>query len=131
MRPLDRPLRVLYVEDNGDIRRAFAMLVKLMIGEQTEVLLASDGQEGLELALREKPDVIFLDEELPVMDGFEVSRRLRDHDDFRDVPVVLVSGYLSHEDRKRRAKEAGVTLLMDKPFQAKDLEEAVRSVLRR
>ncbi len=130
MRRLDRSLRVLYVEDNDDVRRVFAVLVKLTIGEQTEVLLASDGQEGLELALREKPDVVFLDEELPVMDGFEVSRRLRSHDGFRDVPVVLVSGHLSHEDRRRRAKEAGVTMLMDKPFQAKDLEEAVLSVLR-
>ncbi len=130
MRPLDRSLRVLYVEDNEDIRRAFAALMKLTIGAGTEVLLASDGQEGLELALREKPDVVFLDEELPVMNGFEVTRCLRDQDSFRDVPVVMVSGHLNHEDRRRRAKEAGVTLLMDKPFQAKDLEDAVVSVLR-
>jgi two-component system cell cycle response regulator DivK len=129
--PIGRSLKVLYVEDNEDIRRVFDVLLKLTIGAETEVLLASDGQEGLELALREKPDVVFLDEELPVMDGFEVTRRLRDEDSFRDVPVVMVSGHLNHEDRRRRAHEAGVTLLMDKPFQAKDLGDAVVSVLRR
>jgi CheY-like chemotaxis protein len=122
---------VLYVEDNEDIRRVFEVLVKLTIGDETVVFLASDGLEGLELALREKPDVVFLDEELPVMDGFEVTRRLRCQEGFRDVPVVMVSGHLSHRDRRRRAREAGVTLLMDKPFQGKDLEDAVVSVLRR
>jgi two-component system cell cycle response regulator DivK len=131
VRRLDRSLRVLYVEDNEDIRRVFDVLVKLTVGAETEVLLASDGQEGLELALREKPDIVFMDEELPLMDGFEATRRLRAQDNFRDVPVVMVSAHLDQEERRRTAKEAGVTLLIKKPFEAKDLEDAMRTVLYR
>jgi CheY-like chemotaxis protein len=129
VRSRTRSLKVLYVEDNEDIRRVFDVLVRLTAGAETEILLASDGQEGVELALRERPDIVFMDEELPLMDGLEATRRLRAQSSFGDVPVVMVSAHLDQEDRRRRAEEAGVTLLMDKPFEAGDLEDAIRCVL--
>jgi two-component system cell cycle response regulator DivK len=129
MRSLDRSLKVLYVEDNEDIRRVFDVLFRLTIGVETEVLLASDGQEGVELALKEKPDVVFMDEELPLMDGLEATRRLRAQSSLCDVPVVMISAHLDQEERRRRAEEAGVTLFINKPFEAQDLEDAVRRVL--
>jgi CheY-like chemotaxis protein len=122
-------LKVLYVEDNEDIRRVFDVLVRLTTGVETEILLAADGLEGVELALRERPDIVFMDEELPLMDGLEATRRLRAQSSLCDVPVVMVSAHLDQEDRRRRAEEAGVTLLMDKPFEAGDIEDAIRCVL--
>jgi two-component system cell cycle response regulator DivK len=129
VRLADRPLKVLYVEDNEDIRRVFDALIRLTVGAETEVLLASDGEEGVELALKERPDVIFMDEELPLMDGLEATRRLRAQSSLRDVPVIMISAHLNREERRQRAKEAGVTLLIDKPFEAQDLEDALRRVL--
>lgn len=129
MRSENRSLKILYVEDNEDIRRVFDVLVRLTAGVEAEILLASDGQEGLELALRERPDIVFMDEELPLMDGLEATRRLRAQRSLCDVPVVMVSAHLDQDDRRRRAEEAGVTLLMDKPFDASDLENAMRCVL--
>lgn len=122
-------MKVLYVEDNEDIRRVFDVLVRLTAGVEIEILLASDGQEGLELALRERPDIVFMDEELPLMDGIEATRRLRAQSSLCDVPVVMVSAHLNQEERRRRAEEAGVTLLMDKPFEARDIEDAMRCAL--
>ena len=107
----------------------FDVLMRLTAGVEIEILLASDGQEGLELALRERPDIVFMDEELPLMDGIEATRRLRAQSSLCDVPVVMVSAHLNQEERRRRAEEAGVTLLMDKPFEARDLEDAMRCVL--
>jgi CheY-like chemotaxis protein len=129
VRLADRRLKVLYVEDNEDIRRVFDVLIRLTVGVETEVLLASDGEEGVELALKEKPDAIFMDEELPLMDGLEATRQLRAESGLRDVPVIMISAHLNREERRRRAEEAGVTLLIDKPFEAQDLEDALRRVL--
>jgi CheY-like chemotaxis protein len=129
VRLADRRLKVLYVEDNEDIRRVFDVLIRLTVGVETEVLLASDGEEGVELALKEKPDAIFMDEELPLMDGLEATRQLRAQSGLRDVPVIMISAHLNREERRRRAEEAGVTLLIDKPFEAQDLEDALRRVL--
>jgi CheY-like chemotaxis protein len=109
-------VKVLYIEDNEDIARVFAALMRLMVEVKTEVLLAADGQEGVEVALREKPDIIFMDEELPVLDGIEATRRIRACEGLSKVPVVMVSAHLSQRDRTRRAQEAGITHWVEKPF---------------
>ena len=121
----DRTVKVLYVEDNEDIGRVFTELMRLMVEVETEVLLALDGEEGVELAVREHPDIIFMDEELPVMDGIEATRSLRAH----DVPVVMVSAHMDLQGRRRRAREAGVTHWIDKPFDPEDLEATMRTAL--
>jgi two-component system sensor histidine kinase/response regulator len=129
--PANPALKVLYVEDNEDIGRVFAALVGLISGLQAEVLLASDGQEGVELAIKEKPDIVFMDEELPVMDGIEATRLLRAHPDLSEVPVVMVSAHMDIQDRQKRAREAGVTQWIGKPFEPADLEAMLRSALAR
>jgi two-component system sensor histidine kinase/response regulator len=129
--PANPALKVLYVEDNEDIGRVFAALVGLISGLQAEVLLASDGQEGVELAIKEKPDIVFMDEELPVMDGIEATRLLRAHPDLSEVPVVMVSAHMDIQDRRKRAREAGVTQWIGKPFEPADLEAMLRSALAR
>ena len=121
-----RVVKVLYVEDNEDIRRVFDALMSLIVSVETEVLLASDGQEGVELALREKPDIIFMDEELPLMDGVEATRRLRSDSSLSGVPVIMVSAHMDQRQRRERAEEAGVTRLIGKPFELEDLEDAVQ-----
>lgn len=125
----ERTVKVLYVEDNEDIGRVFTELMRLMVDVDTEVLLASDGEEGVKLAVREHPDIIFMDEELPVMDGIEATRCLRGYDSLGDVPVVMVSAHMDLQDRRQRAREAGVTHWIDKPFDPEDLEATMRIAL--
>lgn len=122
-------VKVLYVEDNEDIARVFAALMTLMVEVKTEVLLAADGQEGVEVALREKPEIILMDEELPVLDGIEATRRIRTCEGLFAVPVVLVSAHLGQRDRTRRAEEAEITHWVEKPFEPDDLENALRCAL--
>ncbi len=124
-------VKVLYVEDNEDIGRVFAALVGLISGLEVEVLLASDGQEGVELAIKEKPDIIFMDEELPVMDGVEATRLLRADPGLSGVPVVMVSAHMDIQARRGRAREAGVTQWIGKPFEPAELEAMLRCALAR
>ena len=124
-----RAAKVLHVEDNEDIGGVFSELMRLTVGLETVVLLASDGREGVQFALRAKPDIIFRDEELPVMDGIEATRRPRASDGLCDVPVVMVSAHMDLRDRRERAGDVGVTRWMGKPFELEDLEEAVWSAI--
>ncbi|HUS69535.1 MAG TPA: response regulator [Anaerolineae bacterium] len=122
-------MKVLYVKDNEDIGRLFVAPMRLTIGLETVVLLASDGQEAVQFALRAKPDIIFVDEELSVMDGIEATRSLRARDGLCDVPVVMVSAHMDLRDRKERAGDAGARRWMGKPLKPEEVEEAVRSAL--
>jgi len=80
--------RVLIVDDESDLTEALA--IRLSSGWGFTVAVAHDGEEGLRKASVFKPDVILLDIAMPVVDGWEVCRRLRDDPNTRDVPVVVM-----------------------------------------
>jgi len=90
--------RILIIEDNPDAR---AMLRHLLEGAGHQVHEASDGRQGLELALALRPDVALIDLGLPGLDGYEIARQLRAVDDRRSILLVAVTGYGSPEDRER------------------------------
>ena len=71
-------MKVLYVEDNEDIGCLFVASKRLTIGLETVLLLASDGQEAVQFGPRAKPDIIFVDEELPVVDGIMSPREVEE-----------------------------------------------------
>lgn len=124
-----RPVRVLYIEDREEIRRVFAGLMRLGVDIETEILLASDGREGVEMALQEKPDIIFVDSIMPVMDGIEATRCLKAEESLKDVPVIMISAHVDLVERQEEAEEAGVAFFIDKPFTSEELESAMRRVL--
>ena len=90
--------RILIVEDNADAR---AMLRHLLEAAGHEVHEASDGRQGLAMALSLRPDVALVDLGLPGLDGYEIARQLRASDDRRNILLVAVTGYGSPEDRER------------------------------
>jgi len=90
--------RILVIEDNADAR---AMLRHLLEAAGHEVHEASDGREGLAMALSLRPDVALVDLGLPGLDGYEIARQLRAADDRRTILLVAVTGYGSPEDRER------------------------------
>jgi CheY-like chemotaxis protein len=114
---------VLIVDDNEMNRLVLAEMLTTLGGRVT---LASSGEQALERA-REAPfDLIFMDSEMPGMDGFETTRRLREaQGDAPRTPIVGLSGHVTPEHR-RRGLEAGLDDYLAKPIQLGTLERAVR-----
>jgi PAS domain S-box-containing protein len=103
--------RIVVVDDNADAAETLAMLLRMM---NNEVWVAHDGPEGIELARRQRPDLIFLDIGLPSLSGYEVARRLRQEAALAGVTLIALTGWGQPEDR-RRSREAGFDEHLVKP----------------
>jgi two-component system cell cycle response regulator DivK len=105
--------KVLLVEDNEMNRD---MLSRRLIRRGFQVVFATDGQQGIDLARSERPDVILMDMSLPIMDGWEASRRLKADDATRSVPVIALTAHAMSGDREK-AIEAGCDDYDTKPVE--------------
>jgi two-component system cell cycle response regulator DivK len=123
--PLAEPPTVLVVDDVADAR---AVISELMRSEAYRVVEAADGGEAVEAASRERPHLVLLDLNLPVLDGFEVARRLRQLPWMEGVPVVAVTAYHYHGMREA-AIEAGCDEYLPKPVDFDELKEVVYRLL--
>jgi CheY-like chemotaxis protein len=113
--------RILLVEDNPDSRETLQTILKLW-GHEVEV--AADGQAGVDKALAWKPEVGILDIGLPILDGYQVAKQLRDA--LKDkVFLIALTGYAQPQDRQR-AFTAGFNVHLTKPA---DLAELARLVV--
>lgn len=111
-----RGRRVLVVDDDADSRAALERVLRAC---GYEVETAADGMEGL-AKLPLEFDLILLDGEMPGLDGFSVARRIRDNPDTSDLPIIMVTGLESREDRLR-AIEIGVNDFLTKPFDVTEI----------
>lgn len=103
---------ILYIEDNEQNY----YLVKVLLNTRGfEMLWAQDGQEGIDKADQSRPDLILLDIQLPVMDGYEVARRLRSNPELNKIPIVAVTSYAMTGDREK-ALSAGCNGYIEKPI---------------
>lgn len=129
MRPWDpgeAPLsKILYIEDNDD---NIYMITRRLSRSGYEVIVAKNGEVGLAMARSEAPSLILMDLDLPVVDGWEATRRLKESDETRHIPVVAVSAYAMASDR-RRALAAGCDDFFSKPVNLKGLLERIESLL--
>lgn len=117
--------KILLVEDEAQITR----LIELELNyEGYEVKIAKDGEEGLELAKQEKPDLILLDCMLPKMEGEDVCKRLRDEGNC--VPIIMLTAKNNVED-KVKCLDIGADDYLTKPFATEELLARIRAVLRR
>jgi two-component system, sensor histidine kinase len=112
------PRRVLVVEDDADSRDTLGLLLRLW-GHEVEV--AADGREGLERALAWRPDVAVVDIGLPLLDGYEVAKRVR----AALGPAVRLIALTAYDDR-RRALDAGFDHHLRKPADANELARRLR-----
>lgn len=122
----ERPL-VLVADDDPDI------LTLVRVGLERdgyEVVGASDGESALELAVERVPDVAVIDVTMPRLDGYEVTRRLREHDGTRAVPIILLTARVLETD-VRRAMVAGADDYITKPFSPLELGRRVQAALGR
>jgi two-component system cell cycle response regulator DivK len=104
--------RILVVEDDDDTQGMVRFLLEY---KGYEVLLAKDGKHGLEVANREKPDLILLDLAMPEMDGWSVAHRLKGDPATKAIPVIAVTAYTMSSDR-RMAFNAGCDGFIGKPM---------------
>src|SRR5580704_11289855 len=105
--------KILLVEDNEMNRD---MLSRRLIRNGYEVVIAIDGQQGVDMALSQRPDIILMDMSLPVIDGWEATRRVKSDDATRGVPVIGLTAHAMSGDRER-AIEAGCDDYDTKPVE--------------
>jgi two-component system cell cycle response regulator DivK len=117
--------RVLVVDDQEDNRR---ILRDLLDTVGYAVVEAEDGEQAVALAREHVPDLILMDIQLPVMDGYEATRRIKADPALKAIPIIAVTSYaLSGDDEK--AFEAGCEAYVTKPFSPKALLAKVREYL--
>ncbi len=105
--------KILVVEDNEDTREILLYRLKSM--GNYEVLLASNGKEALEIATQSRPDLIIMDLKMPVMDGWEATKALRQTDWGKDLPVIALTAQAMERDEEK-ALNAGCNDYIAKPI---------------
>jgi CheY-like chemotaxis protein len=117
---------VLLVEDDRDGRRMYA---EWLTHAGFRVEQAHNGLQALERAFESGPDVVVTDLNIPGIDGFELTRRLKHDPRTRRVPVVAITGYAAFAADPSRAHRAGCDAVLEKPCSPEDLEVAIRTVM--
>ena len=118
-------MKILYVEDNDD---NIYVVKNRLTRHGFTVLVATDGAQGLAMAVAEKPDLILMDLSLPVMDGWEATRRLKGSPETRHIPVVALTSHAMAGDREK-ALAAGCDDYDTKPVELARLLEKIRALL--
>jgi len=114
--------RILVVEDQEDNRQ---ILRDLLTSVGYEIIQAENGEEALATAARERPDLILMDIQLPLLDGYEVTRRIKADPALRAIPIIAVTSYaLSGDEGKARA--AGCDAYVTKPYNSRALLAKIR-----
>ena len=106
-------VKILLVEDNEMNRD---MLSRRLVRNGYEVSIAIDGQQGVDMALAQPPDLILMDMSLPIIDGWEATRRIRANDATRKIPVIALTAHAMAGDREK-AMEAGCDDYDTKPVE--------------
>lgn len=109
--------RILVVEDNRD---NMTLIVDVLTSLDYTVLQATDGEQGVELARREEPDLILMDLSLPRMDGWTAARTIKSDVDLAPIPIIALTAHAMVGDRER-ALEAGCDDYITKPINLQEL----------
>ena len=121
-------IKVLYIEDNDD--NVYMLKMRLELLGDFEVLAAEDGEKGCAMAAAERPDVILMDLEMPVIDGWEATRRLKSNPQTSDIPVIALSAHALAGAREK-ALAAGCDEFHTKPIEFERLVGTLRRILAR
>ena len=119
-------MKILIIEDNERNRRLFKLIID-SIGH--EIVMAENGEDGIKMAKRERPDLILMDIHLPVMDGLTAFSILRSNEDTKDIPVIAVTSHAMKGDRERFLKQ-GFADYVAKPIDVDGFIKTLESVLK-
>ena len=118
-------LSVLIVEDHPESREGIAEYLTLC---GFEVTTAADGMEAIEVARRLQPNVIVMDLAMPVLDGWEATRRLKADWSTRHIPIIALSAFGNHAEAKELALALGCSVMLTKPVQPAMVQESIRRI---
>jgi CheY-like chemotaxis protein len=118
--------RILYVEDNDD--NVYMLKMRFELADGVEVLVAEDGEAGCAKAIAEKPDVILMDLDLPVVDGWEAARRLKNNPATHDIPIIALTAHAMSGSREK-ALAAGCDEFDTKPVDFDRLMQKINQLL--
>lgn len=116
--------KILVVED-GEFNRD--LLIQLLDSEY-EVLVAVDGEKGVEKAGQEKPDLILMDLGMPVMDGWEATKRIKANSELNHIPVIAITSHAMVGD-ERKAREVGCEDYLPKPIDENELMKKIKKLI--
>jgi two-component system cell cycle response regulator DivK len=116
---------ILVVEDQEDNRR---ILRDLLGNAGFELIEAESGEDALSAVMKKRPDLILMDIQLPQMDGYEATRRIKSNPEMKEVPVIAVTSYAPMGD-DAKARAAGCSAYFNKPFSPHALLAKVREYL--
>ncbi|MBN2058652.1 MAG: response regulator [Candidatus Saganbacteria bacterium] len=117
--------RILIVDDEPDVASLLTLLLK---SQGYEVVSAGDGQEALEKARTGHPDLLLLDIMLPKLDGYKVARMLKFDENFRHIPIIMLTAKIQEKD-KNMGMEMGADAYISKPFNTPALLELIKDTL--
>jgi two-component system cell cycle response regulator DivK len=117
--------RILVVEDEPDNRQ---IVRDLLMANEYELTEAETGEEALVAVARERPDLILMDIQLPVMDGYEATRRIKADPSLNAIPVIAVTSYALNGDEEK-ARAAGCNDFVPKPYSPRQLLAKIRQYL--
>ena len=117
--------RLLVVDDQEDLR---GVLRDLLTGSGYTVIEAADGEAGVAKAKSDRPDLILMDIQMPVIDGYEATRRIKVDPDLEPIPIVAVSSFAMKGDEEK-ARAAGCDQYVTKPYSPMQLLRLIRGLL--
>ena len=117
--------KILVVEDQEDDRQ---ILRDLLASADYEMVEAENGQEALTAVVEHKPDLILMDIQLPIMDGYEATRRIKADPATKSIPIIVVTSYALSGD-EGKAREAGCDAYVTKPYSPRQLLAKIREYL--
>ncbi|MCH7551991.1 response regulator [Patescibacteria group bacterium] len=118
--------KILIIEDDKFLRE---LLVKKVGSEGYEVVVATDGEEGLKMAKEENPSLILLDLILPAMDGFEVLRRIKEAEETKHIPVIILSNLGQKEDIDKGVKLGAKDYMIKAHFTPGEIAKKIQEIL--
>ena len=117
--------KILIVEDNKDSRE---LVIKVLKNRGYLLMEAIDGEDALTKATEQLPDLILMDISIPKIDGFEVTRRLKEKIHFKDIPIIALTAHAMKGD-KEKALQAGCDGYISKPINVRQLPDQIRAFL--
>ncbi len=118
--------KVLVVEDDAILRQA---LTEFLEADNFSVIVATDGEEAVKFTKNNKPDIILLDIILPKKDGFDVIKEIKEDDNTKDIPIVLLTNLGSLSDIEKALALGATTYLVKGDYQLKEVMEKIKEIL--
>ncbi len=118
--------KILFIEDEPNLQKT---MEKILVQEGFEILGALDGEKGLELIKKEKPDLILLDLILPKKDGFEVLKEMKENEELKNIPVIVLTNLEGMGDVEKALSLGATTYLIKANYELGDVVKRIKQIL--